>query len=277
MKKGDFIKIDFVGKVVATNEIFDLTSEGIAKEKGIYSEGHRYGPLLVIMGADMVVPGLEKRLEVMQPCGEREFNLKPEEAFGRRDLKLIKILPRANFIKQKINPVPGIFVTINGQQARIQSVSGGRIRVDFNHPLAGKEVRYKVRIVEQIKGPLEKAKAMIEYYGIKAETKMEGGKLHISTVKPMPDVAKKLIEEKMKKWIDEVKHISFFSKEKKKKPGEAGKAGAGGDAPSGAPPSEAPPTEAPAESATAEASPSEAATADATPAEAPTEAIPESK
>jgi len=216
MRKGDFVRIDFVGRVTATGEIFDLTIEEIAKREGIYNEKQKYGPALVIMGANMVVPGVERRLEQMQPGNEKEFTLKPEEAFGRRDTKLIKIVSRANFINQKINPVPGIFVTINGKQAKVQTVTGGRIRVDFNHPLAGKELDYRLKIVEHVKGTLEKAKAMIEYYGIKAETSFEGDKIHISTVKPLPEVVKKLVEDKMKEWIKEIKQISFFSKEKDK-------------------------------------------------------------
>jgi FKBP-type peptidyl-prolyl cis-trans isomerase 2 len=218
MQKGDFVRIDFVGKVTATGEIFDLTIEEIAKKEGIYNEKQHYGPALVIMGASMVVPGVEKKLEQMQPGGEKEFVLGPEEAFGRRDPKLIKIISKGMFTNQKINPVPGIFVTINGKQAKVQNVTGGRIRVDFNHPLAGKELSYRVKIVEQIKGTLDKAKAMIEYYGIKAEAKHEGQKLDISTVKPLPDVVKKIMEDKMKEWIKEIKEIKFFSKEKEKKP-----------------------------------------------------------
>ncbi len=42
------------------------------------------------------------------------------------------------------------------------TVSGGRVRVDFNHPYAGKHLVYDVEIVEKIEDPIEKVKAMIE-------------------------------------------------------------------------------------------------------------------
>ncbi|MCX6821372.1 MAG: hypothetical protein NTW30_01200 [Candidatus Aenigmarchaeota archaeon] len=35
MKDGDFIQIDYVGKIVESGEIFDLTKEDLAKEKGL--------------------------------------------------------------------------------------------------------------------------------------------------------------------------------------------------------------------------------------------------
>jgi len=217
MEKGDFIKIDFVGRVIASGEIFDLTIEEVAKKEGIFSEKHKYGPTLVVMGANMVIPGVEKRLEQMKVGDEREFDLSAEDGFGKRDPKNIKIFSLSNFTKQKMNPAPGMFVTINGKQAKIQNVTGGRVRVDFNHPLAGRELHYRVRITDQLKNKLEKSKAMIEYYGIKAEAKIEDNKLHIHTVKPLPDVVQKIIEDKMKEWIKEIKSIKFLSKEKEKK------------------------------------------------------------
>ena len=42
MKKGDFIKIDYVGRVSLTGEIFDLTIEDIAKKEGIFDEKRKY-------------------------------------------------------------------------------------------------------------------------------------------------------------------------------------------------------------------------------------------
>ncbi|MDK2854686.1 MAG: hypothetical protein PWQ92_1580 [Thermococcaceae archaeon] len=47
-------------------------------------------------------------------------------------------------------------------KGRIISVSSGRVRVDFNHPYAGKTVIYEVEILEKIDDPIEKVKALIE-------------------------------------------------------------------------------------------------------------------
>lgn len=221
MKKGDFIKIDYVGRVSLTGEIFDLTIEDIAKKEGIFDEKRKYSPVLVIMGADMVVPGVEKKLLDMDPGHEREFELSPKDGFGKREMGLIKIISLAQFHKQNINPVPGAFVQIQGSQAKVQSVSGGRVRVDFNHPLSGKNVHYRVKIVEKVDGVLNKAKSLIEYYGIKADTSVTENNLKIITVMPMPDVVKKLVEGKLKEWITEIKEIKFHSEKKEQKKGPA--------------------------------------------------------
>ena len=73
MKEGDFVHIDYVGRLSATGEIFDLTDAELAKKEGIYSEKTRYGPALVIMGAHMVIPGIEKQLLQMKVGEGREF------------------------------------------------------------------------------------------------------------------------------------------------------------------------------------------------------------
>jgi len=216
MKKGDFVKIDFVGRVSATGEIFDLTSEEQAKKEGIYNEKQRYGTVLVIVGSGMMIPGVEKQLETMKPGDEKEFDVKPSEGFGHRKPELMRIISITKFYKEKINPMPGIFVTIDNRQAKVQSVSGGRVRVDFNHPLASRELHYKIKIVEEIKNPAEKAKAIAEHFTIKCGAEVKEGKLILTTEKKLPDVVEKLLKDWIEKWITDIKSVSFIPKNEKK-------------------------------------------------------------
>jgi FKBP-type peptidyl-prolyl cis-trans isomerase 2 len=222
MKEGDFLKVEFTGRVADTGEIFDLTSEELAKKEGIHRPNYRYGPVLVIVGAGMIVPGVERELKGMKPGEEKGFDVRPEEAFGRRDIKNIKIVSLANFIRQKISPVPGIFVTINGRQARIQSVSGGRVRVDFNHPLAGKKLRYKVRIDSVIDGPFDRALSIRDYYGLDCEMELKEGVLEVRAREPLKNIVKKLLEDTVTKWIREIKKVSFPDEPGKKVKSRAG-------------------------------------------------------
>jgi len=209
MKRGDFVEIDFVGRIASTGEIFDLTDEKVAKSSGIYDPKREYKPVLVIVGAGMVIPGVEKELMKMKPGEEREFIVKPEDAFGLRRIDLIKVISLSNFLKNNIKPVPGDVVEIDGRRARVQSVSGGRVRVDFNHPLAGKELRYKLRVVREIKTPEEKVKALMDYYKIKCETKLEGDKLIIKPEKSIHKIVSDTVKHTIEKWVKEVKSVEF--------------------------------------------------------------------
>jgi FKBP-type peptidyl-prolyl cis-trans isomerase 2 len=223
MKKGDFVEIDFVGRISGTGEIFDLTDEETAKKEGVYSPKHRYKPSLVIIGSGMAVPGVESKLEQMEPGHESEFELSPEEAFGGRDMKLVRIVSMSKFLKEKISPVPGMFVDIDGMQTKVLSVAGGRVRVDFNHPLAGKHLRYKLRLVREITDALEKAKALLSYYTVKCDTSLDGGTLAIETEKPMNEFLKNFLGDSLMKRIPEIKSVVFSDKEagkEKSKPPE---------------------------------------------------------
>jgi len=50
VKKGDFILVEYVGKVKETGEVFDTTQEEVAKEERLYKEGEIYEPKLVVVG-----------------------------------------------------------------------------------------------------------------------------------------------------------------------------------------------------------------------------------
>ena len=216
MQKGDFVKMDYVGRIVLTGEIFDLTDESLAKKEGIHDPKQKYEPQLVIIGSGMTVPGVEKQLMKMKVGDKREFDVSQEDGFGRRDPRLIKVISLQKFYSQKMNPVPGAFVSINGRNARIQSVSGGRVRVDFNSPLAGKDLKYVVRVVEKVTLVEKKAKALLDHYGIESKTAIKEGSLTVSTREKLPDQVKQLINAQFKKWLPDVKGITYVVPSTKK-------------------------------------------------------------
>ncbi|NPA48066.1 MAG: peptidylprolyl isomerase [Thermococci archaeon] len=166
IKKGDVVRIHYTGRVKGTNEVFDTTYEDVAKEAGIYSEKGIYGPVPVAVGGGHVLKGLDRRLEGLEVGGEYTIEVPPEEGFGRRDPKLIKVYSLGQFRRQGLRPYPGMEVKIRSGEkeakGRVITVSGGRVRVDFNHPLAGKTLVYEVKVVEKIDDPIEKIKAMLE-------------------------------------------------------------------------------------------------------------------
>jgi FKBP-type peptidyl-prolyl cis-trans isomerase 2 len=212
MKEGDFIRIDFLGRVAGTGEIFDFTQESVAREKGLHNATHTYGPAFVIVGAKFVIPGVEKQLLKMRPGEERRFSVPPEEGFGPRNPKLVKVFPIQAFLKEKINPVPGSFVDIEGMRGKVQTVSGGRVRVDFNHPLAGKKLNYWVKITEVIRDTREKVNTLFSYYRIKYTPRLDGSTLIIETEKPVPHETRHFIKEIIGKWVKEIKDVKFREK-----------------------------------------------------------------
>ncbi len=87
VKNGDFLRLEYTGKVQETGEVFDTTDEKVAEEEGIKSDKKIYGPISIIVGAGHVLKGIEDALIGMGEGDEKSIEIPPEEAFGERDPK----------------------------------------------------------------------------------------------------------------------------------------------------------------------------------------------
>jgi len=153
IKAGDVVLAEFDARIVDSNELFDTTSEAVAKENDIYNEKMTYGPQPLIIGKGRLFPGLDESMLKAEIGKEVEVTIPPEKAAGPRDPKLVELHPIREFIKQEIEPRVGLEVTVKGKPAFITAVTAGRVRVDFNNKLAGRTVKYKYRIVEKPSKP----------------------------------------------------------------------------------------------------------------------------
>ncbi|MCD6381365.1 MAG: peptidylprolyl isomerase [Candidatus Aenigmarchaeota archaeon] len=185
MKKGDFVRINFIGRIKDTGEIFDLTYEDIAKKEGIYNEKVVYRPVPIVIGEGFVIKGLDDALLEMNVGEKKKIVVKPDKGFGQRKPDLVKVFPMTFFEEQKINPKPGMVVDFSGMKGKVQSIDGGRVRVDFNNPLAGRELEYEMEIVEKIEKPEEKVKAIFEYFGIDAKVKIDKDTAEVEAYVPL--------------------------------------------------------------------------------------------
>jgi len=215
MEEGDFIRIDYVGRIKESGLVFDLTSEEIAKKEGIHNPQIKYGPLPVIIGSKFLIKGLEDTLKEMKVGEKKHLILKPDQAFGQRSEKLIKLIPESEFTKQDMVPYQGMIVNIKNLTGRVLSVSGGRVKVDFNHPLAGKELEYDLEIKEKITDKKEKVKSVLEFfYKPTGNERVEVGKdvveLTVDSVSDLPKKVKDEISKIIVRWVEDVKTVKFI-------------------------------------------------------------------
>ena len=164
VKEGDFIRLEYTGKVQETGNVFDTTDENVAEEAGIKLDNKSYGAIPIIVGGGHVLKGLDEALIGMEEGEEKTVEITPEEGFGLRDPKLLQLIPMGEFKKQGMKPEVGMAITSDGVTGIIRSVSGGRVRVDFNHELAGKNLKYNIRVVKEIEDDIDKVKSMIELH-----------------------------------------------------------------------------------------------------------------
>ncbi len=159
LQKKDFIEIEFTGKLKDAGEIFD---SNVKEELEKIHRGHNHAveakPLIYCLGEGMFLAGVDEYL-IGKEIGKYVIGLSSEKAFGKRHKELVKMIPIKVFFEHKINPVQGAVLNFDGKMGKVLSVSGGRVLIDFNHPLAGKEVIYEINVKKIIQDIDEKIKA----------------------------------------------------------------------------------------------------------------------
>jgi FKBP-type peptidyl-prolyl cis-trans isomerase SlyD len=197
VKKGDIVKMEYTGKMAATGQVFDTTDEAIAKKHGLYESGTIYGPRFAVFGSGAIIPGMEEAILQSKLGQSEDFAIEPKKAFGERDTDLVRMIAEKEFFKNQVRPSPGMMVSLDGALARVKSVTSGRVVIDFNHPLAGEQVVYSIKVHEIVTEDAARAEALLSSIGVKGTVTATGGKLTVSLEKGTPaekaDIAKRAI------------------------------------------------------------------------------------
>ena len=160
VKHHDFVEVDYTGKLT-DGTIFDTTIEDVARKNNFFSEKQKFGSIVICVGEQQILPGLDAGLVGKEIGQEFTITLTPENAFGKRDIKNLKIVPVSTFKQHKMDPYPGLQIDVDGQMGTVMRISGGRVTVNFNHPLAGKEIVYDVKVHRKLTDTKEKIVAFL--------------------------------------------------------------------------------------------------------------------
>jgi|TARA_Y100000310_G_scaffold311565_1_gene357968 FKBP-type peptidyl-prolyl cis-trans isomerase SlyD len=217
ISKKDFVEIEYTGKLKEGNIVFDTTDEKVAKENKLESHAG-YEPIIICVGEQQLLKGIDSNLEGKDMGGEYDIELKPEDAFGSKNAKLIQLIPTGKFKQQDIQPMPGMQLNIDGMVGTIKTVSGGRTLVDFNHPLAGKELLYKVKIKRKITDDKDKLQGYLRLsLGTKDfEIEINNNEAKIKLKNELPKEAEERLSKKIIELIPDIKEIKFAVKENQK-------------------------------------------------------------
>lgn len=161
MNDGDFIKVEYEMRAGDDKKLVMTSNEQLAKDNDIFDEQRRYGAVTIIIGSDQVFKKINESFAAAEKDKEYEVDLTAEEAYGVRDPKNIKIHTYREFKKQNVDPVPGMEVHINNRHGRVLSVTPGRVLVDYNPPLAGKNLQYKYTVKEILESDQSKVLSLV--------------------------------------------------------------------------------------------------------------------
>ncbi|MFH1174266.1 MAG: peptidylprolyl isomerase [archaeon] len=177
-KKGDFIELDYTGRLKESGKVFDTTLKEVVEKEDLPKQ-ETYEPAIIILGEHQLLPGLEEFLEGKEP-GTYAVELTSEKAFGKKDAKLLRLIPMKLFKKENISPFPGLDVTVDNKHGIIRTVNGGRVIVDFNHPLSGQDVAYDLDVKRVVDDKKEQVQAVLKTMGLSADVTLEENKAVIT-------------------------------------------------------------------------------------------------
>lgn len=140
VKKGDKVKVEYEGRF-EDGTVFDSSKHG----------DHSH-PLEFEVGSGQVIKGFDDAVVGMEKDEEKEITLKSEEAYGEARDDLKKDVPKTA-LPEGQEPKEGMVLIMNSPDGRqipvkIAEVKDEAIVVDFNHPLAGRTLIFKFKIVE---------------------------------------------------------------------------------------------------------------------------------
>lgn len=137
-KKGSSVKVEYTGSL-ETGQVFD-TSEG-------------KDPLEFKVGEGKVIKGFDDAVVDMDAGEEKEISIKAEDAYGQRNEQLVQEVPKQAFGESTSKLQQGIILGLRDPQGNVMNalvtkISDDKVTLDMNHPLAGKNLKFKIKMVE---------------------------------------------------------------------------------------------------------------------------------
>ena len=217
VKQHDFVEIDYIGKLKEDNSVFDTTDKEVAKKNGLEDKDVNYGPVIVCVGHSHMMKPFEESLVGREIGKSYSIEVDAENAFGKKDARLLQMIPANKFKQQKIQPFPGLQINVDGMFGIVKTVSGGRCYVDFNHPLAGKDVIYEIKVHKIITDTKEKLSSFLEshLHSKDFDLHLENGAASVAFKHELPKDMVSHLEEETAKAIPEVKSLIFTVKGQK--------------------------------------------------------------
>jgi FKBP-type peptidyl-prolyl cis-trans isomerase SlpA len=108
-------------------------------------------PATFTIGDGSLLPGFEQTLFGLKAGDQRSFEISPEQGFGQGNPLNVQIIPRSQFVRMELSE--GLLIIFNdAANAELPGVvrefDEERVTVDFNHPLAGKQLIFDVQIIQ---------------------------------------------------------------------------------------------------------------------------------
>jgi len=165
MEEGAIIHVDYDLFSADTGDLIETTREEVAKEHEMHQEGRNYSPMVCVVGTGNLIQGFEAALQEAKVGKEVDVEIAPADAYGEKDVSLVETIS-IDKLKRAVQDPNSLYlgapVTLNGRQGYLSYLAAGRARIDYNHPMAGKALRYVFTVVKEVKGKDDKVLGLLE-------------------------------------------------------------------------------------------------------------------
>ena len=165
MEDGAIIHVDYDLYSGETGDLIETTREEIAKEHEMHQEGRNYSPMVCVVGTGNLIAGFEAALKDAKVGKEVEVEIAPADAYGEKDpaqVETISIDKLRRSVQDPNSLYLGAPVTIGGRQGYLSYLAAGRARIDYNHPMAGKTLKYVFTVIKEVKNKEDKVMGLLE-------------------------------------------------------------------------------------------------------------------
>jgi FKBP-type peptidyl-prolyl cis-trans isomerase SlyD len=135
---------------IENNQVVGIEYE--LKEKGgseILDSSKGQPPLEFIVGKGQIIPGLEKEIIGMEQGEQKQITVPASEAYGEINPDAVDELPKEQFAGIDLQPGLPLYGQGDGGetiQVVVKEVKDNSVIIDYNHPLAGKDLVFDVKI-----------------------------------------------------------------------------------------------------------------------------------
>lgn len=162
LQDGEFVRLDYTARTVEDGNIVDTTDPEVAEEEGLDEEEREFEPRIIVIGAGHIFESVEEDLVGQEVGHSGNTTISAEEAFGEYDPDEVKTVSADKLPEDE--RYPGAHVNVDNQHGHVETIIGGRARVDFNHPIAGEDIEYEFEVLEEVEDALEKAEGLLDMY-----------------------------------------------------------------------------------------------------------------
>ncbi|RYJ13884.1 peptidylprolyl isomerase [Halogeometricum borinquense] len=158
----DFVRLAYTVRTIEDDTVVDTTDEAVAEEAEIDTDEYEFEPRTIIVGAGHIFESVDDELIGSEVGDSGTVEIPAAEAFGEFDDDEVRTVS-ANKIAED-DRYPGAQVQVDGEQGRVETIIGGRARVNFNHPLAGEDLEYEYEVLELVEDREEQAGGLLGMY-----------------------------------------------------------------------------------------------------------------